>query len=607
MRKYTVRNSEGESFEVREDKLTEAEQDGFLPVVSNGEDEQRVRSAKFSDAEKDGYKPLTRRDVSQAESLARGALQSATLGFADEITAGVESLFTDKTYDQSREESRQAYREAQEANPGTYTAGQLGGTAATFLVPGLGVAKGASLAGRAANMARVGAVEGAAFGAGASEADLTRGEVTDLAKDVAIGAGMGAITGAGGELVSTVGGKAYSGVKNILSSGKPVESTVKVAANLGADLPEPYSKAILDNPGKFRDPKNLVTIQDEVVETTNKLRAELGRADTEAWNKLSAQPTMHASNFDGRIDDVLLRNKVVRRDKSGELTPSKFQQDKHALRKVQEIRDEMRSLETLSERDLKSLIQKIDAETDWDKQDLEVSNKVLQALRGEIDGVLKMRNESYRQAMEAVAPKAELLTNMVKEYRLKQGKSGYEATDTTLSKLKNLTQASGGVKRPKSEADLRKLSEFRSKDEPLDFVEDVNLAKIESATEGGATNGSRNTLAGTVFGGVLGGGIGYSNNQSTEGALAGAALGFAKDKYGRRLGKYVLEKSAGRIRGADDLLSKIGRHMPTLPEKQQRALQAAMQRGTNAVSVTHYLLQQQDPEYRRRMREDDEE
>jgi len=48
-------------------------------------------------------------NVSGTESALRGAAQGLSLGFADEITGGVESLLSDKTYDQARNESRENY------------------------------------------------------------------------------------------------------------------------------------------------------------------------------------------------------------------------------------------------------------------------------------------------------------------------------------------------------------------------------------------------------------------------------------------------------------------------------------------------------------------
>lgn len=67
------------------------------------------------------------------EAGLRGAAQGITFGFADEITAAAESVFTDKTYDEAVEESRAAYEKAYEDQTTAYNIGDYGATVATML------------------------------------------------------------------------------------------------------------------------------------------------------------------------------------------------------------------------------------------------------------------------------------------------------------------------------------------------------------------------------------------------------------------------------------------------------------------------------------------
>lgn len=57
----------------------------------------------------------------------RGAAQGLTFGLADEVTGGLESLLTNKTYEQARNESRENYKKSQESDPWGYGLGELGG------------------------------------------------------------------------------------------------------------------------------------------------------------------------------------------------------------------------------------------------------------------------------------------------------------------------------------------------------------------------------------------------------------------------------------------------------------------------------------------------
>lgn len=140
----------------------------------------------------------------QLESGLRGAAQGLSLGFADEITGALESAFTDKTYEQARDESRANYKSAKDANPITYGAGEIGGGVATSFVPGLNIAKGASLA----QMAGKAALAGGAMGLGKSEADNVR----DMAIDTGKGALIGGATGGAINQLGRVGAP----IKNVI-------------------------------------------------------------------------------------------------------------------------------------------------------------------------------------------------------------------------------------------------------------------------------------------------------------------------------------------------------------------------------------------------------
>lgn len=136
--------------------------------------------------------PVTPEPISKSESLVRGGLQGLTAGFGDEMAGGLEAgkdvLTTDKTlsdlaalYSQHRDESREANKAAQEANPYSYGAGQVAGGIGTAMLPGL----------NAMSAAKGAALLGGATGAGLSEAQ----DVSGLAADTATGAITGGIAG----------------------------------------------------------------------------------------------------------------------------------------------------------------------------------------------------------------------------------------------------------------------------------------------------------------------------------------------------------------------------------------------------------------------------
>jgi len=126
--------------------------------------------------------------LDELESGARGALQGATLGYADELhglggaladkLTGKEGSFGD-LYRATRDEHRRLDAAHKAAHPNYYGGGELMGALATApVVPG----------GVLGSM-----VYGAGAGLGGSTADLTKGEYGRAALDTGIGAGAGAL------------------------------------------------------------------------------------------------------------------------------------------------------------------------------------------------------------------------------------------------------------------------------------------------------------------------------------------------------------------------------------------------------------------------------
>jgi hypothetical protein len=178
----------------------------------------------------------------------------------------------------------------------------------------------------------------------------------------------------------------------------------------------------------------------------------------------------------------------------------------------------------------------------------------------------------------------------------------------------------------------------------LQLIEDRNVLDAFSKD---ATNGARRTMLGTV----LGGAAGLATGNPIVGPAVGAAAGAAVDKYGPAMTKKVADavlkaKSAGSqfaagarnvsapaamspitpgpgfaevlqtgsgravsrmapgavLKEAEAVGPKIGEMLRTNPAVFGRyagQLQQAAARGNHALAVTHFLLAQQDPEYRK--------
>lgn len=126
-----------------------------------------------------------------------GLSQGLTAGFADEMAAGLDSMVTDRTYEQARDRYRGAVKQAADQAPVSYGVSNVAGAVASPIskIPGVGQ-------GKAVQALTQGAAQGAIQGLGESE-DLSQDGLSDALNGAAVGGGFGA----GGSMIGTAGSK----------------------------------------------------------------------------------------------------------------------------------------------------------------------------------------------------------------------------------------------------------------------------------------------------------------------------------------------------------------------------------------------------------------
>lgn len=194
---------------------SDAEITDYLSSQGFGDKISEARNSGYSDSEIVSFlgerKPVNNNDVSKSESFITGASQGASFGFGDEIVDALSTPFiaggakiADKVgidtkglanksmldiYKMQQEKSNEDIDAAQEANPGTFIAGNLAGAVGTGIA-GAGTKAGQALTNslksgnlstRVAKGAAVGSASGALYGAGEAET----GERVDTAQDAA--------------------------------------------------------------------------------------------------------------------------------------------------------------------------------------------------------------------------------------------------------------------------------------------------------------------------------------------------------------------------------------------------------------------------------------
>lgn len=187
-------------------------------------------------------------DVSAFGSFGRGAAGTIPLG--EQAYAGIAGLAEHKPYTQERQEFNQLTAADKEQNPGARLAGQAAGVVAPIALTA-GVAAPETLLGAAGQ----GALFGGAYGAGNAVDTLAGGgSGVDAAKDLALGAGTGAIGGvAGHELGSLLGGL---GRKAAVSAVRVGDATEPLGTKAATEIAEhaPLSAEDLVAIGKGEKP-----------------------------------------------------------------------------------------------------------------------------------------------------------------------------------------------------------------------------------------------------------------------------------------------------------------------------------------------------------------
>ena len=208
----------------------------------NIDDLSKEYKSKISQLDSQAVSQPSSPQVSPVESAIRGGAQGLSMGFADEATARLESILKGVPYEQALQESRQAYKQAQEANPVTYTGSEIVGGVAPAFIPGIGQAATGAKLGR---LAAIGAGSGAISGLGFSEGQ-TAGEI---ARDVGIG---GALGGA----LPVVG----RGVQSAIQGVKPaIDTSIKSGLSAMTGKTLPYLEKVESQPERIKKIERIFT------------------------------------------------------------------------------------------------------------------------------------------------------------------------------------------------------------------------------------------------------------------------------------------------------------------------------------------------------------
>ena len=515
----------GESFQIDDRELEKALAKGY----------QTKENAKVQSGVAQDQRKRQEDQMGTGMAMAKGFADTATYGFSDEIGGAWNAITGQGDYRESRDYQRGLSDTAQDKNTGAYYSGMAGAILPTL-------AATATKAPTLANAVKAGAVEGATFGAGGSEAELLDGDVKGLAKDVAIGASVGAAI----PVAMKGAGKAVGKVSDVIG-----DTNIAKAFKGGADV------------RKFGDADAATDLANRLHEAVKGVYDDTYKASSEARRKFTQELGSTAVEGRGIVDDLAQFAGRHGDDGMSKLSPKQAESLAELTGRIQEPQN-AQSLYGMWD-ELNRL------KTEWEGSSLTANTSEYSKRLG----VLMRGIKSKLHGMSDDLAKADAATSSALDKRnlLKMTDQNAE------SFLSSLGSRNKGNRR-------QAVYDMLAKKRP-DLLAEIDNHQTYKAFQGqggfGSDYGLRTGVGATV---------GYS-----VGGPAGAAVGGVLSSP--RTQMQILTRSG-------DMVQRIQSKLPSMPMRYQQAFQDAARRGGNATAVTHFLLSNQDPEYRQLMDESED-
>jgi hypothetical protein len=511
------------------------------------------------------HEPTVLETGSKTDSGLRGLASGITFGHADEaygLVGGlVNSIKDDKkfadAYREARDYARHRDAAAHEANPKTFVGGEVAGNIATTLAPGVGVLNAGKGAGVVSTVGKA-AAGGALSGLGASEADLTKGEIPEAAADTAMGAALGAGTGAAFHGLSKVAGYLSPDVLKELAATK----AFKAAAGNRARAWDEAGDRVVDRGRELLD-SGVVTFGASPREIAERAGIQakkagsdigemLGKLDTEAGGK---------AGVDGKAIAAKIRafaDKIDSPETEAAVAKLRGQADRYEAMGIMPLKEAQRLKNTYR----------------YNWNDSSIGQESTNTLKGIVGDELEQGVGRAAGVRMAEAPAA-------------------------ADQFAEVLNTSGG--RPVARPGSAVLREAQAVPESaLSPEEQVKVYKALKSKYGTMTAaaGDAEIAANRL-----------DKNQTIglkDVATAAAFPGHATTKAAVAVGSSFLRNRGNSMAAVG--LDKIGDVLAKTPEAFGRfaaPLQAAATRGGNALAVTHYMLMQQEPEYQKLLNNQD--
>lgn len=537
--------------------------------------------------------PLPREKAGVGEALINSVGNAS--GFADELTAlwgatgdtirrapDLEGLadaadFFDTSYGGWKSAVRKNDTQIREDQPTASTVGDVTGGIMLAAVPGLSA--GTTAAGRIGSAAAL----GAGAGAGRSDKNLTE-DPAGLVRDTLVGGALGAGAQYGFDKVA---GVAKKGVDKLVEKAPQVGEFLKDLAerrafkaavgNQAKAYDEAAEKGVINSRGRELLDEGVVRFGSSARQIADRAKAqrdEAGEAIGELLRGMDEDAANHFLATDGATDALMVSGEAMAK-RLDDFAASVGGSGNKAL--VTRLKD---AAADLRKKGMMSFADAAKEKASWQWQPGEsytkqAGRKIKSLIGNEMEEGVKRYEQSLasRTVSEPIEEVGEQFGTML---QTGSGRSVPASRPTSQPVFMEATDAGTEALQPVQRLDLYK--QLKSKYGTMDAA--AKDAKVlANRQEKNQTLSMGDKLA-AVAGAVASGG---------KGLALGAANNIAR-KRGSSAAAVTLDKVGDMLVSAPE---RFGRFAPQL--------QQAAQRGNHALSVTHFLLMSQDPEYRKQL------
>jgi len=337
--------------------------------------------------------------------------------------------------------------------------GKAGSLAAKVLPTAEKIKKGATLGQKALIGAGEAAKAGAISGLGMGDAKLLEGEVAETAKEAALGAGLGAVTGAAIPALGSAGSKLLSKVKE--ASGKGAVKLAKIAVGVADD---DQLIRILKDPKAIKEAKNFPELAEDLGDYLKELQSKVDLDNETAKALLTDDKIIPVDKAVGKIEDIV---SGLKRSELG----SKDHLEGYVKDLTEVAQDGM-----ISQRQLKEIAADVGAIA-YDKDISSPAKEGLRKAQKELNNMLKDMSPEYKKLQENVTEKYRDIKEIKKKFGFDKGKEiTPKSLDQTITKIKKIG------KMDKQDAE-RAAELFNKHGISADFIEDVKNATVADALE----------------------------------------------------------------------------------------------------------------------------